>query len=228
MRKSLVDIDLAINGFIVMSGTLDSMYIKIQNNQVPINWQDVAYPSLKPLSSWYLDLIERIKFFDNWLKNGNPISYWLPGMFFPQGFMTGVLQTHARNYKIAIDKLAFSFQYLPEEGVEEIEEKPEDGVYIYGLYMDGARYCRENQIITDQFPTIMYDKLPVIWFKPTVDYKRDAEEYQAPLYKTSERKGVLSTTGLSTNFIDHVSTATKENPSFWTQRGAAMLCMLND
>lgn len=91
IRKSLEDIDLAINGFIVMSGTLDSMYDKLINNQVPKNWEAVAYPSLKPLSSWYQDLIQRIEFFDNWLKNGNPPSYWLSGMFFPQGFMTGVL-----------------------------------------------------------------------------------------------------------------------------------------
>lgn len=32
MRKSLVDIDLAIQGFIVMSSTLDSMYQRILNN----------------------------------------------------------------------------------------------------------------------------------------------------------------------------------------------------
>ena len=117
---------------------------------------------------------------------------------------------------------------MPEEGCEEIEDKPEDGVYIYGLYMDGARFDRENHCITDQFPTIMYDRLPVIWFKPMEDYKRDPEEYQAPLYKTSERRGILSTTGLSTNFIEHVATPTKENPAFWTGRGAALLCMLND
>jgi len=32
MKTSLSDIDLAIRGFIVMSGTLDSMYLRIQNN----------------------------------------------------------------------------------------------------------------------------------------------------------------------------------------------------
>jgi len=32
MSKSLKDIQLAINGFIVMSESLDSMYVSIQNN----------------------------------------------------------------------------------------------------------------------------------------------------------------------------------------------------
>ena len=96
MRKSLIEIDLAIKGFIVMSETLDSMYLSILNNQVPNNWKAVSYPSLKVLSLWYPDLIERVATMDKWLKEGNPASYWLPGMFFPQGFMTGVLQTHAR------------------------------------------------------------------------------------------------------------------------------------
>ena len=228
MRKSLIDIDLAIKGFIVMSETLDSMYLKIQNNQVPLNWSKVAYPSLKPLASWFRDLQERMEFMDDWLKNGNPLSYWMPGMFYPQGFMTGVLQTHARQYKIAIDKLNFSFEIMTAEKAEEIEEKPEDGVYIHGLYMDGARFDRDSMQIADQYPGKMFDTMPVILFKPVEDYKPEPEDYQAPLYKTSVRAGVLSTTGQSTNYIVSVSIPTKDAPSLWVQRAAALLCMLND
>ena len=69
--------------------------------------------------------------------------------------MTGVQQTHSRQYKIAIDKLAFSFEFLEAEEPDEIEEAPVDGVYISGLFMDGGRWCRENAIITDQHPAIM-------------------------------------------------------------------------
>jgi len=166
MNKSLNDIELAIKGFIVMSATLDSMYLKLQNNQVPDNWSEVAYPSLKPLSSWFMDLIERIAFMDDWLKNGNPCSYWMPGMFYPQGFLTGVLQTHARQYKIAIDKLSFAFEILPAERADEIDEKPDDGVFIHGMFIDGARFDRDNQIITDQHPAKMVETMPVIHFKP--------------------------------------------------------------
>ena len=92
-----------------MSEELDSMYSSFLNGKVPRNWEKVAYPSLKPLTSWYADLIERVTFMNDWLVNGQPTSFWMSGFFFPQGFMTGCLQTHARNYKIAIDKLAFSF-----------------------------------------------------------------------------------------------------------------------
>lgn len=112
-----------------------------------------------------------------WLDEGNPASYWLPGMFFPQGFMTGVLQTHARQYKIAIDKLDFAFTILEAERADEIEETPEQGVYIWGLYLDGARWDRENEVLTDQLPSKMVETMPIIHFKPQEDYKADPEDY---------------------------------------------------
>ena len=53
MRNSLVLLKKAINGFIVMSEELDAMYSSFTNGRVPKNWEKVAYPSLKPLTSWY-------------------------------------------------------------------------------------------------------------------------------------------------------------------------------
>jgi len=40
---------------------------------------------MKPLSPWINDLLERIKFMQNWLANGNPDVFWMPAFFFPQG-----------------------------------------------------------------------------------------------------------------------------------------------
>ena len=82
METSLLDIDKAIHGFIVMSEMLDAMYLCLQNNQVPLNWGK-AYPSLKPLASWYLDLKERVAFVEDWLINGQPKSFWISGFIFP-------------------------------------------------------------------------------------------------------------------------------------------------
>ena len=228
MKSSLKNLTKAIKGLIIMSEDLDKMYVSIQNNRVPKNWEKVAYPSLKPLSSWYKDLQQRVSVLENWLKNGNTPCYWISGFFFPQGFLTGVLQTHARKELIAIDKLAFSFKVLEEEEPEEVEDSPPtEGVYIYGFFMDGARWERETQTVVDQLPGEMYDKMPIIHFKPVEGYKPDPEEYSCPAYKTSVRAGVLSTTGQSTNFILPVELPTKEPPRFWILRATALLCMLD-
>ena len=83
MRLSLRDLKDAIFGYIVMDQMLDVMYLSLQNNKVPPNWMAVGYPSLKPLASWFRDLIERVNFMNNWLIEGNPKSFWISGMFFP-------------------------------------------------------------------------------------------------------------------------------------------------
>ena len=79
-----------------MSDELDAMFYDLLINKVPKNWTKVAYPSLKPLGSWMKDLIQRVQFIRNWLQEGTTTNYWLSSFFFPQGFLTGVLQEHAR------------------------------------------------------------------------------------------------------------------------------------
>ena len=55
-----------------MSGELEAMADGLYTNQVPAVWAKVAYPSLKPLSSWMKDLAERVAFMRKWLVGGAP------------------------------------------------------------------------------------------------------------------------------------------------------------
>jgi dynein heavy chain len=48
------------------------------------------------------------------------------------------------------------------------------------------------------------------------------------MYKTSVRKGVLMTTGHSTNFVLKMRMPTKKDASHWVLRGAALLLSLDD
>ena len=107
IRASLVDLQKAIQGTVVMSMELEAMFKSFIDTKVPNNWMGVGYPCLKPLGSWMKDLIRRIEFIGNWLYQGPPSSYWIPAFFFPQGFMTASLQTYARKTSTAIDTLAF-------------------------------------------------------------------------------------------------------------------------
>jgi dynein heavy chain len=74
----------ALKGLVVMSPELEQVTDAIFDNRVPEMWTSKAYPSLKPLSSWVIDLLERLTFIDQWIENGPPAVYWISGLFFPQ------------------------------------------------------------------------------------------------------------------------------------------------
>ena len=229
MATSLLDLQRAIRGEVLLSEELDKMYTALLNNGVPANWEAVAYPSLKPLASWVKELHARIAFMRTWLRNGPPPAFWLSGFFFPQGFLTGVLQNHARKYHVAIDTLAFAFRMLKAAGPEEVgdDDTPDDGVLVYGMYMDGARWNREAGIIDDSKPAEIYAPWPVVHFSPTRDYKTPPTDYSAPVYKTTPRAGVLSTTGISSSFVIAVDVPTTRHPDYWVFCGAALVLQLN-
>merc|ERR1712216_120060 len=113
----------------------------------------------------------------------------------------------------------------------------EDGVLVDGLFVDNARWNRAGAFLDESEPGVMCSPLPVIHFVPVQHYVPpalladvDPEEYQCPLYKTSVRAGILSTTGQSTNFVLCVGLPIRPgtDSDFWVLQGVALLCALND
>ncbi|KAK9823491.1 hypothetical protein WJX72_003121 [[Myrmecia] bisecta] len=230
MRTSLVELQKAITGLVVMSSELELMYNSFLNNQVPELWAAVAYPSLKALGAWVEDYQRRSAFLRSWLTGGSPATFWLSGLFFPQGFMTAVLQMHARKYAIPIDRLGMQVEVTQHMTAEDVSTAPEDGVYIDGLWLDGARWNAAQGCLDESEPGVMFSPLPVVHFKPTPDYAAPATTYECPLYKTSVRAGALSTTGQSTNFVLCLNLPMRKgtDTDHWVLQGVACLCMLDD
>lgn len=87
--------------------------------------------------------------------------------------------------------------------VTDIEKLPAPpvGIHVYGMYLEGCKWDPVNRMLGESDPKILYTTMAMMWFKPVI--KKDInykDIYECPLYKTTERKGTLSTTGHSTNF----------------------------
>uniref|UniRef100_A0A8C0ZKX5 Dynein axonemal heavy chain 1 n=1 Tax=Cyanistes caeruleus TaxID=156563 RepID=A0A8C0ZKX5_CYACU len=227
VASSLRDLLKALKGLVVMSSRLELMASSLYNNTVPEIWNAKAYPSLKPLASWVNDLVQRIEFLQNWISHGIPSVFWISGFFFPQAFLTGTLQNFARKSVISIDTISFSFKVM-KESVKELTHQPNVGCYIYGLFLEGARWDAAAGQLAESRPKELYTEMAVIWLVPEANRKPpESGSYLCPIYKTLTRAGTLSTTGHSTNYVIAVEIPTDKPEKHWIKRGTALICALD-
>jgi len=241
IKGTLKDLQKAVKGFVVFSPELEEVANGLLANKIPAPWMGVSYPSLKPMMSYVLDHIDRWDFFKKWIAEGTPIVFWFSAYFFQQAFLTGVTQNFARKEKIAIDRCLWNF------GVNKLAdsnptEPPENGAYSNGLFMDGARWDDEAGYIVDSFPKVLWAAVPTLLLLPvelTNDRQTERAElnsghrdhvYPNPVYKESLRKGVLSTSGHSSNFIMwiYMPISSDTTEEVWTRRGTALITMTDD
>lgn len=136
------------------------------------------------------------------------------------------MQNFARKYKIPIDTLTFDHGVLD---VDSKDQPPDDGVYINGLFLEGARWNWEQKVLDEQLPKVLIYPMPAIYLIPTtINDLTEGNRYKSPLYKTAERKGTLSTTGHSTNYVIPVYLNTNVKASHWVKRSAALICQTSD
>ncbi|EAR85626.2 dynein heavy chain (macronuclear) [Tetrahymena thermophila SB210] len=225
IRSSLKDINLALQGKILLSQSLERACKQIIDGKVPQLWMEKSYPSLKPLGAYVNDLRMRLKFFQDWIDNGAPVNFWISGFYFTQSFLTGVLQNFARKYVIPIDEIEFDFKVMHKS--EEV--KPEDGAYVFGLFIEGSKWNPIQMELDESDPKVLFVQCPTLLLKPSQSKKlSNFPHYNSPVYKTSARRGTLSTTGHSTNFVMWIRLPSSRPEKHWIKRGVALLTQLDD
>jgi dynein heavy chain len=180
--SSTRDLIKAVQGLVVMSETLENLGNSFLFGTQPELWKGRSYPSLKPLASYVNDLLARLDFFAAWLKDRPPPTFWVSGFFFTQAFLTGASQNFARKYTVPIDQVSFDFQMMPRA---EYSNRPKDGVYVYGLFIEGCRWDKKSALLAESLPKVLFSATPIIWFKPLK--KEDLvgyPHYNCPVYKT--------------------------------------------
>lgn len=102
------------------------------------------------------------------------------------------------------------------EPLEMITSKPADGgCFIYGLYLEGARWDMTRHSLVDPMPKELFSKMPVMHLMPISH--RNAQSsgiYRCPVYKILTRTGTLSTTGHSTNFVMWIEIPSEKKSSW--------------
>ncbi|KAF4698365.1 Dynein heavy chain 1, axonemal [Perkinsus olseni] len=221
IRSTVPELQKALKGLVVMSESLEKMGNAFLTNQVPEAWSDRGFLSLKPLSSWISDLIDRVTFMEKWVRSGVPPAFWISGLFFPQAFLTGTLQNFSRAKKVAIDRLAFDFTILDDREVGQITERASEGVYVYGIFLEGCRWDSTTHLLAESLPKELFCELPPIHFLPVVDREQPKSILQCPIYKVVSRRGTLLTTGHSTNFVLYIDIPSDREEDIWVRAGAA-------
>lgn len=173
---------------------------------------------------------------------GLPKSSWISGLFFPQSFLTGILQTHARQTNIPIDDLKIDFEITPymitqdriyqnrnTPGADSFDglEHSDVGTVIHGLFIEAARWNGDQGGLVDSLLGELTPSLPAVYLKPCTELDV-GKRYESPLYKTQVRAGVLSTTGHSTNFVLTVLLPSLKSPDFWILRGTALVTSITE
>merc|ERR1719313_2071027 len=162
ITRTLKEVQKAIKGLVVMSAELEQMGNSMVIGKVPSIWAAVGYPSLKPLGPWVSDFLERLKFLGDWMNSGeSPCVYWISGFFFTQAFITGTLQNFARRHQKPIDTVAFDHAVLPPEEQREAEaNKVADGVVVWGLFIEGARWEVDSHVLAESRARELFTTMP--------------------------------------------------------------------
>ncbi|XP_069502374.1 dynein axonemal heavy chain 2 [Ambystoma mexicanum] len=225
MSSSLIELEKGIQGLVVMSTSLEETFNCIFDARVPPLWAK-AYPSNKLLASWTRELRERVDQFALWAETAHPPPiYWLSAFTFPTGFLTAVLQLSARQNAISVDTLSWEFIVSTVDD-NNLLYKPKDGVWIRGLYLEGAGWDKKNACLLEAEPMELVCSIPSIHFKPVENKKKSGKGmYACPCYYYPNRTGTAG----RCSFVIGVDLKSGAMPAdHWIKRGTALLMSLDN
>jgi len=216
MGRSLLELDSGLKGDLSVSAAMESLMRALYDDRVPDSWASRAWPSLRPLGSWLLDMLHRQRQLAEWTTAmATPKVTWISGLFNPQAFLTAVMQVTARKNEWPLDKLATVVEVSKKLGPDEIDGATRDGAYIHGLYVEGARWDVGGGTLEEAVIKQLYPPMPVVLVKAATQDKMDARDiYPCPVYMTQQR---------GPTFVFTAGLKTKASATKWVLAGVALI-----
>ncbi|XP_048056692.1 dynein axonemal heavy chain 11 isoform X1 [Megalobrama amblycephala] len=215
IRRSLKELDLGLKGELAISSEMEQIQTALFFDNVPDTWTRLAYPSIYSLGQWYNDVLLRCRELDSWTHDLSlPSVVWISGLFNPQSFLTAVMQSLARKNEWPLDKMNLTVD-VTKKFKEEFNQPAREGAYIYGLYMEGARWDIQGGTIAEARLKELTPSMPVIAVRAIPNDRQETRNtYECPVYKTKLR---------ANTYIWTFSLKTRERPSKWVLAGVALL-----
>ena len=220
---TLKNLRLAIAGTVALTGPLIDALNGLFLARIPEQWIAKSWESLT-LGNWFTGLLQRYDQLNKWINTGRPKAYWMTGFFNPQGFLTAMKQEVNRKHaadKWALDDVVMTSEVThPAKDFESLKEGPPEGVFIYGLFLDGCAWSsRENKMV-DSEPKKLFNPLPVLFVTGVLAKdKKKSGIFETPCYRVKARKGF--------NFISTFALRNEDGPAKWVLRGAALLASID-
>ena len=131
--------------------------------------------------------------------------------------MMQVNRRHAAD-KWALDDVVMTATVThPARDFEGLKDTPAEGVYVHGLFLDGAAWSKSANRLTDAEPKELYNPLPVIHVTGVQARDKPKKDgFECPTCRVKRRTGQY--------FITTLSLRTEDPKSKWVLRGVALLC----
>jgi len=91
-----------------------------------------------------------------------PPSVWIAGLFNSMGFVTACQQVTARAKSLSLDSMRVHCEVTKVTDTDTVESQPDDGTYVHGFFMEGARWDMDADSIAESKPKELYPYMPMM------------------------------------------------------------------
>jgi dynein heavy chain len=245
LRTTLTDLELAIDGSIVMNDLLYNAMNSLYDGRIPEHWRRISWPASN-LKEWFDQVKLRYDQYVKWIETGKVEAFWLGGMFNPAGFLTSLRQQACRategESRWSLDQTFMQAEVQSGgRGQGGNEKDPRNAILLRGIFLEGARWGKSQgggnaatwgltELMTStgrgkggKLITDLRNEMPLIKIWPVkkdknnreILFRTDIDTYVCPVYSNANRTDL--------NYIFDIPLRSLSNKAkHWVLRGVCM------
>ncbi|XP_077418136.1 dynein axonemal heavy chain 10-like isoform X1 [Vanacampus margaritifer] len=218
MKRSLAELQRALAGEVGMSSELDEVARALFNGQIPAIWKSLAPDTLKSLGNWMIHFKRRFEQYKSWVDSAEPKVMWLSGLQIPESYLTALVQAACRRNGWPLDLSTLYTEVTRYREEDEIMDKPEQGCFVSGLYLEGGDWDMEEGCLVKSKPKVLEVQLPILRVIPIETRRlRLQKTLRTPVYTTSLRRNAMGV-----GLVFEADLFTTEHLSHWVLQGVCL------